>query len=132
MRSFEHGALVGTPEQIVERLVDLEARGMTYAITYFVEQAYDLSGVELFERRSSPPWSTANSTATSGTSSTAGRPECRCRCRWAGWGARGDRGEPDDWDAAGGDPSLSSTSRLPDFVCGDAVDAPSERRVAAI
>jgi hypothetical protein len=23
---------------------------MTYAITYFVEQAYDLSGVQLFER----------------------------------------------------------------------------------
>ena len=35
-------------------LVDLEARGMTYAITYFVEQAYDLSGVELFEREVVP------------------------------------------------------------------------------
>ncbi len=54
VRLFEHGALVGTPEQIVERLVDLEARGMTYAITYFVEQAYDLSGVELFEREVVP------------------------------------------------------------------------------
>ena len=44
------GPLVGTPEQVVEALVDLQSRGMTYAITYFVEQAYDLSGVELFEQ----------------------------------------------------------------------------------
>ncbi|MDF3044206.1 MAG: family F420-dependent class oxidoreductase [Ornithinibacter sp.] len=54
VRSFEKGALVGTPEQITKTLVDLEARGMTYAITYFVEQAYDLSGVELFEREVVP------------------------------------------------------------------------------
>ena len=27
---------------------------MTYAITYFLEQAYDLSGVELFEREVMP------------------------------------------------------------------------------
>ena len=39
-----------TPEQIVETLVDLQSRGMRYAITYFVEQAYDTSGVELFEQ----------------------------------------------------------------------------------
>lgn len=54
VRSFETGPLVGTPEQIVESLRDLQARGMTYAITYFVEQAYDLSGVELFEREVLP------------------------------------------------------------------------------
>jgi len=54
VRSFENGPLVGTPEQVVERLRDLESRGMTYAITYFVEQAYDLSGVELFEREVLP------------------------------------------------------------------------------
>ena len=54
MRSFETGVLVGILEQVAERLVDLEARGMTYAITYFVEQAYDLSGVELFEREVVP------------------------------------------------------------------------------
>ena len=40
--------------RMIERLRDLEARGMTYAITYFVEQAYDLSGVELFEREVLP------------------------------------------------------------------------------
>jgi len=38
----------------VEALRDLERRGMTYAITYFVEQAYDLTGVELFEREVIP------------------------------------------------------------------------------
>ena len=54
VRLWEKGALVGTPEQIAETLVDLEARGMTYAITYFLEQAYDLSGVELFEREVMP------------------------------------------------------------------------------
>ena len=54
VRSFETGPLVGTPEQIVETLRDLESRGMTYAITYFAEQAYDLSGVELFEREVVP------------------------------------------------------------------------------
>lgn len=54
VRSFETGPLVGTPEQVVEKLKDLQARGMTYAITYFVEQAYDLSGVELFEREVMP------------------------------------------------------------------------------
>ncbi len=50
VKSFEDGPLVGTPEQVLEALRDLELRGMTYAITYFVEQAYDLSGVQLFER----------------------------------------------------------------------------------
>ncbi|GAA1789419.1 LLM class F420-dependent oxidoreductase [Nostocoides veronense] len=45
---------VGTPEQIVERLQELEGLGMTYAITYFAEAAYDLSGIELFEREVIP------------------------------------------------------------------------------
>lgn len=48
-RSFRSGPLVGTPEQIVERLRELEGLGMTYAITYFAEAAYDRSGIELFE-----------------------------------------------------------------------------------
>ena len=46
---FRHGPLVGTPEQIVEKLRELEKLGMTYAITYFAEAAYDRSGIELFE-----------------------------------------------------------------------------------
>jgi alkanesulfonate monooxygenase SsuD/methylene tetrahydromethanopterin reductase-like flavin-dependent oxidoreductase (luciferase family) len=54
VKAFADGPLVGTPEQIIETLVDLRSRGMTYAITYFVEQAHDLSGVEMFEREVIP------------------------------------------------------------------------------
>ena len=39
----------GTPEQLVEKLQGMQALGMTYAITYFAEAAYDTSGLELFE-----------------------------------------------------------------------------------
>jgi F420-dependent oxidoreductase-like protein len=46
--NFRDGLLVGTPEQIVEKLRHLERLGMTYAITYFAEAAADRSGVELF------------------------------------------------------------------------------------
>jgi hypothetical protein len=45
---------VGTPEQIVENLSALKAAGMTYAITYFPELAYDTSGFELFEQEVIP------------------------------------------------------------------------------
>ncbi len=38
----------GTPEQIVENLRGLEKAGMTYAVCYFPEAAYDRSGIELF------------------------------------------------------------------------------------
>jgi F420-dependent oxidoreductase-like protein len=48
MQMLSSGPLVGTPEQIVETLQGLEADGMTYAITYFQEAAYDTSGIELF------------------------------------------------------------------------------------
>ncbi len=48
------GPLVGTPEQVVETLRGLEAMGMSYAITYFVDAAYDRSGMELFEREVVP------------------------------------------------------------------------------
>ncbi|MBB4685815.1 LLM class F420-dependent oxidoreductase [Amycolatopsis jiangsuensis] len=47
-QNYATGPLVGTPEQIVERLKELEGLGMTYAIAYFVESAYDRSGVKLF------------------------------------------------------------------------------------
>ncbi len=40
---------VGTPEQILHNLTALEKQGMTYAITYFTEAAYDTSGIDLFE-----------------------------------------------------------------------------------
>jgi len=45
---------VGTPEQIVANLSALKAAGMTYAITYFPELAYDTSGFELFEQEVIP------------------------------------------------------------------------------
>jgi F420-dependent oxidoreductase-like protein len=48
------GPLVGTPEQIVEKLQAMNALGMTYAITYFSEAAYDRSGVDMFSREVIP------------------------------------------------------------------------------
>lgn len=44
------GTLAGTPEQLAERLTELRGLGMTYAITYFPEAAYDRSGIDLFVR----------------------------------------------------------------------------------
>jgi F420-dependent oxidoreductase-like protein len=40
----------GSTEQVAERLAEWERHGITYAIHYFPESAYDASGVELFER----------------------------------------------------------------------------------
>ena len=54
MRQWESGPLVGTPEQIVEKLRGLQEQGMTYAITYFADAAYDPSSVELFAREVVP------------------------------------------------------------------------------
>ena len=52
--TWRDGLLVGTPEQIVERLQDMSARGLEYAITYFQEAAHDQSGLELFEKQVIP------------------------------------------------------------------------------
>ncbi|MCU1658802.1 MAG: ssuD, partial [Pseudonocardiales bacterium] len=52
--NFATGPLVGTPEQIVERLVEARRIGMTYAIAYFVDAAYDPSSIELFTREVVP------------------------------------------------------------------------------
>ena len=56
MLQFEQGRTqgVGTPEQIVERLREVQALGMSYAIHYFPDAAYDRSGLELFEREVIP------------------------------------------------------------------------------
>ncbi len=48
------GAGVGTPEQIAEKLSELNKLGMRYAILNFAESAYDTSGIELFEREVIP------------------------------------------------------------------------------
>jgi F420-dependent oxidoreductase-like protein len=42
------GLMAGTPEQLVEQLGARQKLGMTYALTYFPEAAYDHSGIELF------------------------------------------------------------------------------------
>jgi F420-dependent oxidoreductase-like protein len=48
------GPLVGTPEQVVEKLTELRKLGMTYAITYFPGVAYDRSGLQLFTEQVIP------------------------------------------------------------------------------
>ena len=50
----EYDLMSGTPEQIVERLRDWETEGMTYAIVYFPDTAYDMSSVELFAKEVVP------------------------------------------------------------------------------
>lgn len=45
---------VGTPDQIVANLSALRDAGMTYAICYFADAAYDRSSIELFEREVVP------------------------------------------------------------------------------
>lgn len=52
--SFDDLPGTGTPEQIVDNLRALERLGMTYAIVYFPELAYDTSGLELFENEVIP------------------------------------------------------------------------------
>lgn len=50
LHNLASGPLVGTPEQIVQRLDELQGLGMTYAILNFAEAAYDTTGIALFER----------------------------------------------------------------------------------
>ncbi|WP_210506491.1 LLM class F420-dependent oxidoreductase [Naasia sp. SYSU D00057] len=45
---------VGTPEQVIERMREVADLGMSYAIHYFPEAAYDRSSIELFEREVIP------------------------------------------------------------------------------
>ena len=49
VKAAASGPAVGTPEQIVETFRAMQDKGMTYAITYFAEAAYDTSGIALFE-----------------------------------------------------------------------------------
>ena len=51
---FESGPLVGTTDQIVERLTALAGLGLDYAICYFVDAAYDRASIELFESQVIP------------------------------------------------------------------------------
>jgi alkanesulfonate monooxygenase SsuD/methylene tetrahydromethanopterin reductase-like flavin-dependent oxidoreductase (luciferase family) len=51
---YAGGPLVGTPEQIIERLQELAVLGMSYAIANFRDAAYDRSSIELFAREVIP------------------------------------------------------------------------------
>jgi F420-dependent oxidoreductase-like protein len=55
---FASGPLVGTPDQIIEGLVAARDMGMTYAIGYFVDAAYDPSSIEMFAREVIPALAT--------------------------------------------------------------------------
>jgi F420-dependent oxidoreductase-like protein len=46
--------MAGTPEQLIERIKPWAAAGMSYAIVYFAEAAYDTSGLERFAREVMP------------------------------------------------------------------------------
>jgi len=51
---FAAGPAVGTPEQVVGALREAHSLGMTYAICYFADAAYDSSSMELFEHEVIP------------------------------------------------------------------------------
>ena len=48
------GPLVGTPEKIAEHLTEMAELGMAYAITYFIDAAYDRSSIDLFATKVIP------------------------------------------------------------------------------
>ena len=48
------GGLAGTPEQVIEKLTELRGLGLTYAIGYFVDAAYDRSSIDLFAQKVIP------------------------------------------------------------------------------
>lgn len=54
VNDFANGLLVGTPEQLVERLTQVNGLGMTYAILNFAEVAYDRTALTLFTEKVAP------------------------------------------------------------------------------
>ena len=52
--NYANSPLVGTPEQILEKLTAMGELGLKYTILYFLEAAYDQSGIELFARHVAP------------------------------------------------------------------------------
>jgi F420-dependent oxidoreductase-like protein len=54
LANLRNSPLAGTPEQIVDHLAGARALGMTYAIGYFPEIAYDRSGFTLFTEKVIP------------------------------------------------------------------------------
>lgn len=54
VQDYQSSPGVGTAEQVTERLAERAAHGLGYAIHYFPEAAYDVSGMEIFEREVIP------------------------------------------------------------------------------
>jgi F420-dependent oxidoreductase-like protein len=54
LEQYRNSPLVGTPEQLVERLQALQAEGLTYAIANFQEAAYDDTAIRLFAEQVVP------------------------------------------------------------------------------
>ena len=54
MSLYRNSPMVGTPDQIVEKLRAMERLGLSYTITYFSEAATDPSGIELFAKEVIP------------------------------------------------------------------------------
>jgi len=54
MNNLSTGPLVGTPEQIVERLSEMREWGLGYTITYFADAAYDRHSIDLFASKVIP------------------------------------------------------------------------------
>lgn len=54
VKKYFEGGMVGTPEQLVDKLREWERHGMTYAISYFAGSAYDTSGIERYAREVIP------------------------------------------------------------------------------
>jgi len=54
LQNLSSGPLVGTPEQVVERLTELGQLGMSYAIFYVPGIAYDRSGLNLLTEKVIP------------------------------------------------------------------------------
>ena len=54
LERYRNSPLTGTPEQVVAGLTEARALGMTYAICYFPEIAYDRSGFDLFNEKVIP------------------------------------------------------------------------------
>jgi F420-dependent oxidoreductase-like protein len=53
-RLMKEGPLVGTPEQIVERLHEAQGVGMTYAIAYVIDAIYDPASIDLLATKVIP------------------------------------------------------------------------------
>lgn len=54
VNSYFNGGMVGTPDQLIDKLKTWKSNGLAYAISYFAGAAYDTSGMERFAREVIP------------------------------------------------------------------------------